>query len=511
MARLNIQDPVAASSQLEDLCQKRKRKELRQGIRLLLKHHPGSRRLLNRSIDWLARSGQFKEGLQLALPQQNATEKRIHNPIELGTERALLWMSLACRLSAWPWVARWLPIVAPKVGKNPRDRFLLAQCWLQVGELEKARILVQESLSHGNQETGRYKEDQERRAAPFHTLQGIYWRLGDAQRGLKIVRKTQELLKEDDRIGHWHVGLEMHHFEGMLEAPQSALKKFQTWDAQFSDVHSIAPRLFAVTRTLLAELQAAAGDHAGAKATFDQADQYYRESLPDYLPLNRLQLRWIKARCGLATPKDLALLAHYPGNLPLYRTQDSELFRKHPEKWFHLNPKPKKLQVDIDLGAKEYFLKERLLAGIPLEIQLLAHLWLASDLGIHRNLLLTLLWPDHWMIQLALDDRLSKLIARLRDEHGFTIEVKDECVFLSSSDQKNVFVDPFIQRPRRLQSLTEKNRELGNTSTTWNWETLLEGYELGPTQSRVLLNDWIERGWIKRVGQGRSTRYQIVP
>ena len=517
MARLNIQDPVEASSKLEELCQKRKRKELRQGIRLLLKHHPGSRRLLNRSIDWLARSGQFKEGLQLALPQQNATEKKIHNPLELGTERALLWMSLACRLSAWPWVARWLPVVAPKVGKNPRDRFLLAQCWLHVGELEKARLLIEEGLTHGNAESGRYKEDQERRIAPFHALQGIFWRLGDARNGLKVARKTEKLLKPDDRIGHWHVGLEIRHFEGMIADPKAALKSFQDWDAQFTAIHALAPRIFAVTRTMLAELQAAAGESKSACATFDHADLLYRTSLPDYLPLNRIQLLWLKARCNLANPIELAHLAHYPGSLPVFRTQESDHYRQNEEAWFALHPRPNLPHIDIDLNANEYRTKGTLHSGIPLELRLLAYLWFASDLGIHRNLLLSLLWPEQWMIHLALDDRLSKLIARLRDEYQLLIEVEEECVFLPQSEQKRVYVDPFIKRPRRLTALKKQSYALNKKShapqggsALWNWEILLEGYQLGPTQSRVLLNDWIERGWIERVGQGRATRYRIL-
>jgi hypothetical protein len=72
ISRIKVTDPEVASRQLERWCIEHKRKELRAGFRKLLKEHPGSRSLLNRSLDWLMRCGQFKEALTLALPRSQA-------------------------------------------------------------------------------------------------------------------------------------------------------------------------------------------------------------------------------------------------------------------------------------------------------------------------------------------------------------------------------------------------------------------------------------------------------
>jgi len=511
MSRLNVTDPEVASRQLERWCIERKRKELRAGIRKLLKEHPGSRRLLNRSLDWLMRSGQFKEALALALPRSQTEAKSVRSPIDLGSERALFWLSAIGRLSGWPWVARWLPEIAGKVGRHPRERFLLAQCWLLIGEFEKARDLLEEALKSGSDEGRRYTQDTERRRMPFYALQGAYWRLQDPVNGLRILKRLREIPGGDDEFGIWNSALEEIHFEGLISNPRGAVARFLEIDGAYPHLHPRAPRLYAVSRLLLGELQARAGDPQSALKTFEEADRSYIEDQPDYQPLSRIQVLWFKARAGLATEAELAFLAQYPGAQPFCRTPASDRCRKEPERWHALNPRPAKVAFDIDLQAGEWRHQGVLHAHLPLELRLLALLWLARDYGMHRYLLQSLLWPDYWMIQPALDERLSKLIERLRgNEYQLDIEARDECVFLSKKHRGKVFVDPFVERPRRLLELARAAGGAALKSRLFNWEELLEDYGLGGTQSRAVLNDWIERGWIERVGAGRATRYRIT-
>jgi hypothetical protein len=125
--------------------------------------------------------------------------------------------------------------------------------------------------------------------------------------------------------------------------------------------------------------------------------------------------------------------------------------------------------------------------------------------------LLALLWPEQWILKSALDARLSKLINRLRTEHQIHLHVKEECVFLDSTDWQQVRVDPFQVRPRHLDHLWRELEGREPSQRLLNWETLVEGYSLGLTQSRVLLQNWIDRNWIERIGAGRGTRYRILP
>jgi len=511
MSRLNVTDPEFASRQLERWCIERNRKELKAGIRKLLKKHPGSRRLLNRSLDWLMRSGQFKEALSLALPRSQVEAKAVKSPLDLGNERALYWLSAIGRLSGWPWVARWLPEIAGKVGRHPREKFLLAQCYLLIGEFEKACELLESALKSGSDEGKRYTQDTERRRTPFNTLQAAYWRLQDPVNGLRVLRRLREIPGGDDELGIWNSALEEIHFEGLISNPRGAVVRFMNSDNAHSHLHKKAPRLYAVTRLLLADLQARAGDSASALKSFAEADRSYIEDQLDYQPLSRIQVLWLKARSDIATEAELAFLAQYPGKPPFCCTPASERYRKEPERWYALNPRPSKVTYDIDLHVGEWRSPKGLHSHLPLELKLLALLWLARDYGVHRYLLQALLWPDHWMVQSALDDRLSKLIERLRgDTYYLDIEVRDECVFLSKSHWRKVFVDPFVERPRRLLELTGGVKKAALGTRLFNWENLLEGYGLGGTQARAVLNDWIERGWIERVGTGRATRYRIT-
>jgi hypothetical protein len=380
-----------------------------------------------------------------------------------------------------------------------------------IGEFEKARDLLEEGLKSGSDEGKRYTQDTERRRLPFYALQGAYWRLQDPVNGLRVLKRLRQIPGGDDEFSIWNSALEEIHFEGMISNPRGAVARFLEIDGACRHLHGRAPRLFAVSRLLLAELQVRAGDQESALKTFAEADRSYREGQPDYQPLSRIQVLWFKARAALATESELAFLAQYPGAQPFCRTPASEHYREEPELWFALNPRPAKVLFDIDLHSGEWRHAGKLQAHLPLELKLLALLWLARDYGVHRYLLQSLLWPDHWMVQSSLDDRLSKLIDRLRgDEYQFDIEARDECVFLSKRQWNRVFVDPFVRRPRRLLRLGQEAGPEGLASRLFNWEELLDGYGLGGTQSRAVLNDWIERGWIERVGAGRATRYRIL-
>jgi hypothetical protein len=461
---------------LEKYCVQRRRDALKRGIRALLSDHPDDLELRYRALDWFWRAGLQREGLKCALPSGRSAGGDI-TPARLGNQRSLWLMMFVIGQSGWPYAWRWLPEVR---AETEVEKGLLGQVLMDLGDYGRAFELLSSLTGMARQQVS-------------VTLLMTAWRGGYHREGLVIASEFLGQLKKQEWVTRWWVGLIKAYFEGCLASPAVALKEFQAWDQEFPEAPLKAPRLYAISRIWKGLLARNAAGSDLAREEFERAEEWYLKKVSDYVPLRLLDLYFWKDQAGLLSDAEREVILNYPGPPPYVRSLRNRLRNAVPPPG--IDPQ---VQWLIRPKSDEYRFQDRLMLGIPLEIRLLAILRRAGRLGIHRNLAKALLWPEEIRIFFALDGRLSKLIERLREVHGFRVITDKDCFFLDASDRTQVAVDTAPRAPEFL--LERSGREFA-------WEDLSRYYSIGATQSRAMLRSWLESGRIRKVGSGRFTRY----
>jgi len=463
---------------LERYCAQRRRDALKRGIRSLLAEHPADAGIRYRALDWYWRSGLQREGLKCALPAGRSAGGDI-TPARLGNQRSLWLMIFVIGQSGWPYAWRWINEVR---AESDVERGLLGQILMDLGDHARAFELLSPLTADAQQQV-------------TVTLLMTAWRGGYHREGLAIATGFLGRLKKQEWVTRWWVGLIKAYFEGCLASPTLALRAFEQWDAEFPEAPVKAPRLHAISRIWKGLLATADAEPERARIEFGRAEEWLRSHVPDYVPLRLLDLYYWKERAGVLSDEEKNIILNYPGPPPYIRTLRTRLrsgtvpVAADPQAQWLVRPK-----------SDEYRLNGKLMLGIPLEIRLLAVLRRAGRLGIHRNLAKALLWPEEIRIFFALDGRLSKLIERLRDFHGFKVTSDKDCFFLDPSESSRIGVETTPRVPEFL--LERAGREFG-------WEELARHYSIGATQARAMLRSWIASGRIRKVGSGRFTRYLI--
>ena len=461
---------------LEKYCVQRRRDALKRGIRALLSENPDDPELRFRALDWFWRAGLQREGLKCALPVGRSAGGDI-TPARLGNQRSLWLMMFVIGQSGWPYAWRWLPEVR---AETEVDKGLLGQVFMDLGDYGRAFELLSSLTGLARQQVS-------------VTLLMTAWRGGYHREGLTIALEFLGQLKKQEWVTRWWVGLIKTYFEGCLASPTVALKEFESWDREFPEASVKAPRLYAISRIWKGLLARDAARPDVARAEFERAEEWYLKQVQDYVPLRILDLYFWKEQAGLLSEDERDVILNYPGPPPYLRSLRNRLRNSVPSTGV-VPP----VQWLIRPKSDEYRFEGRLMLGIPLEIRLLAILRRAGRIGIHRNLAKALLWPEEIRIFFALDGRLSKLIERLREVHGFRVRTEKDCFFLEDSERARVEVETTPRKPEFL--LERQGREFA-------WEDLARHYSIGATQSRAMLRAWVESGRIRKVGSGRFTRY----
>ena len=490
---------------LERLCLERKRTELKQGVRRLLKDNPDTPRLLNRALDWYIRCGLSKEALHLiyADPKMKAGLK---SPYELGTSKALYFMLLLSSHSGWPWVQKWLS--KPPTLQSSREQVILGNILSRIGSPKAAFDLIIKAAPSGLEKrrllAGRTEDarEAERRQDILGTLAQLCWKLEDHKKGLQYANEWLSILPAQDTYGRYHARSMVHYFEGQSGEPVKALQSFKQALSEAPDCRKLAPRIFRISLLWRARIETRAGLLPEALATLKQAMEVTQREIPGYSPIQMTEILCEKLRLGIITPAELHQLSRYP-SLP---KRDQELVERSIQKPAQLPAfDPSSLEGTtwwISPRSDEYQRDGTLNCGIPLEISLLALLSRAGEFGIHRNLAMALLWPEQWMILPQLDERLTKLTKRLRAEHGFTVLAERDCLFLGEKDCKRVIVDIERDKPTFLDQFSHSKE------STFTWQQIAEHYSMKATPARDLIAQWLEAGRIHRMGAGPSTRYR---
>jgi hypothetical protein len=486
----SIQDTASLLKQLEKHCHERNRSELKEGIRFLFREFPSTPRLLHRAFDWYWRSGLQKEALQLAYAELDLGEK-LKSPLAFGNTTGLWFMLLLASQSGTLWVEKWLKVL-PKP-KTSRDLILLGRVLSLIQNYDPAIGVFETELEKVSAST------RERRNDPYMMLTHLYARLpSPTQKGLAYAHEWKAVLKDSDPFLKWQADLLVPFFEARLGNPEKHLEEFVRTQALQPNADFKAPRILRQILIWRAEIEFLCGKKDDARVSLNHAETLTL-SLPEYSPLRVTDLYCERYRFGISTPEEQEVLAQYP-DLPLAQS----LIAKELRDSVLREESPPSSDWEISLSSDEFRIKKEWFYGIPLEIRLLAHLKAAGKLGIHRNHLLALLWPDQWMLLPQLDERLNKLIKRLRVTHKFTIQAERECLILDSEQREFVSLTNSRQKPFLLENLLRRE------DSSFVWELVGKTYSLGPTQSREVLRKWLEKGWITREGGGRTTRYRAV-
>jgi hypothetical protein len=468
--------------QLEQYCVLRKREALKRGVRGLLGEFPDSLPVRLRALDWFWRSGLQREGLKLAIPEGKLLLTDV-TPEKLGNERTLWLMIFVIGQSGWPYAWRWLGLVG---ANSPKERGLLSQVLMDLGEYRRAWELVQDFSVDATLHVG-------------ITRLMIAWRGGYHQDGLRSAEHLLRQLPETDWITRWWTGCLLEYFKGRLREPAAALNRFLAIDSGSPDAPLKAPRLYALTRIWLGLLRAESGDRNGALLDFETAEIWFKSHVADYVPLRLLDLYFWKEQAGLLSESERLVILEYPGPPPAVRRCRARL-RQEEKNRVRVRAEGDRIRWQNSPKADEYSCDGSVRLGIPLELRLLALLSRAGRLGLHRNLAKALLWPEEVRNFFQLDGRLAKLVERLREVYELNVAFEKECFFLSEADLGRVVVNHDLRRPEFFQ--TQGDRE-------FLWEDVARHYRLGATQARGALRKWLEGGWIFKVGSGRLTRYRV--
>jgi len=498
--------------QLEAFCETQKRKELHKGIRYLTANFPRTPKVLNRCLDWYWRTGMLTEGLKLAAPSFDEISKRrkLDQVHALGTERALFYLVFLANQSGLPWVRRWLLKEEHLLAKHPKDHLLIANLWSACRDFDRAEINLKKY-----QEAMRSAPDADQiamsRMIPM-ILGYIHYQRGEFTHALSAYKNGLNTIDPNDSpITHLDATLMALLCRARVTPPppqvelNEILKDFDSALSEFPHLKDSAPRLNVAFQIRKAVLQAILGQPEKAQRLITEADRLITDSLSDYSPYRRVSLLRELAPFGVLTSDQWQTLLTYP-DAPALPGELSELASK-------LIPKKSESPLDdardlpdhhlrISPQASEYQIgAHRFHFGIPKEIELLALIRRSHPLGIHRNLAMALLWPDQGTLIRELESRLAQLIQRLRKLHGFAIRVDRECLSLSEEDAQKITVDLDSNRPLALKlvPITELNTE-------WVSKT----YQIGLTQARKVLKDWVERGWVRIEGKGAHTRYLLT-
>ncbi len=258
-------------------------------------------------------------------------------------------------------------------------------------------------------------------------------------------------------------------------------------EQRIPEIATLAPHWFGYSRIWKSRLWVKLGQRQEARATLDRALVHYERGMQDLQQWRILLVLDEMKTHGLLSAKESEAFDRYPLKPMLCRNQ-------YTAPW-----EPGNSLYQFRLSSDEWTEKGQVRLGIPLEWRLAAGLALSGDLGIHTNLIKCWLWPDSLATFFQLEGRLTQLVRRLRNEHGFQILRERESLWLDPAGRNQLGVLPTgDERPSFVNA---------RGSDSFIASDLGRYYSISQSMARVVLAQWLEAGWIKREGAGRSTRY----
>ena len=215
-----------------------------------------------------------------------------------------------------------------------------------------------------------------------------------------------------------------------------------------------------------------------------QQPQLRREMLLDLMALSH--------ELGLLDDKQKDRLVCFPDlNLFLKKQISNEPVIK--KRFSFGTPAAKKV---IFLSSKEKRIDGRWSLGLSLEETLLGFLLIAGPWGLNANSLKGVFWPDALYEFTSLDDRIRQMLQRVKKQFGVSIKMEKGLITAEKTDVVRVVVDNNTH-PSFLRE-----------SETFTRKDLAGYYSFSAPQAKLVLRQWAELLWIKKVGQGRTSSYR---
>ena len=422
---------------------------------------------------WYRRLGLFREGYLLVLPTEWRATSLTRSP-ESNLEA--LWMARFLNLmGATPYAAEIL--VHLKIVTVEQHR-IAGNIWLSASVFDKslehftrARDLDSDSSSYQHRFALLGISD---------SLSGL-GRESEALSSLNLVQAKDEeaLLKAVLLTAKGELLCKQKKFKDAAQILKSAQPFFEQIDS--SPDYGIYKKWHAYS-------QAQIGRKVEAQVNFEQALRILKT--PDHRPEAWLGIYELMDQSGMLSSDERIYLTCYPG-----LSQKTMMRRDFP---IVLGVKGSSIEIYPDRG--EYCERGFQRFGIPLEVHLIQALKCAGPHGVSLVRLKSILWPGEVASFVQLDQRISKLLRRIRRVYGLSTLNHQGMARLDSKSLKKVFVE--LQMKPCLPRFFEENPE-------FQAREFADYYGLGKTRSSQLLNELISERRLTRVKQDGKILYRV--
>ncbi len=453
------------AEQIEQLIQSHEVDKARIAIHTFLKQVKSEQELFG-VCEWYLRLGLYSEGFKLMLPKGEMPQRS-------ASPRRLMWMARFLNLmGASEFAAR---ILEHAKWFDPLELLFAGEIYLSNFEHEKAFAHYQQFFNS-------------RFVLPKGRTQIAWLGLCDSLAGMgkfsEAIDNALRVLPDADTpliaaiykqaIGEYYA--RWGNFESALIYLKEAQPMFP--DADPTTDHALLKKWLGYTIGQL-------GDLEGGRRYLDEAMQILRGlSLRDEAWLDVLRLQ---VKLGLAPHSEARRLENFPGLIKNMA---------HIECTFGSDLS----DVRIYMNSGEYFVRGKRYLEMPKEIRLLAMLRVAGAWGITLNRALNLLWPEEFFSYPSLEGRMYQLLRRIKSEYECDVYVENGRLYLGPGSLVTVSV---------VAGGVEKRPTFLLENMEFQKADLIGHYAVGSTQLARYVNTWMEKGWIRKSGSGRSVRYHV--
>lgn len=166
-------------------------------------------------------------------------------------------------------------------------------------------------------------------------------------------------------------------------------------------------------------------------------------------------------------------------------------------------PAERKSVIFISVLRDEYKIGKQYHFGIPKEIELVELLKRSGDFGIGLVRLKSLMWPDEVGAFYQLDQRIYKLIKRLKSNYKIDVKVEDSIVKMAGKSREKICVEI-------LPDIAASSFYKAHPSFTAKQFALY--YGLSKSRAHVILNEQLDKKYIKQypTKTGQVTLFSVV-
>lgn len=465
-------------SQIESLVRSRSRQKAQTAIARYLKAQKGAATATFQACDWYRRLALYKEGLTLVQPERRKAVSRVSSKSSQGKSK--LWFARFLNLMG---ASEFALLTIERVEMHTAiDHRIAANVYLTNFEHEKA-------LRHF-QLMAKLEADPESYSARLAMISfaDALMGAGQASEAIAIAKGIHEKSPEPLLKGISLQALgEYHACSGQLEQALEMLERAKS----FFPAGDQTPD-FGMVLKWLGYVYVKTGKSEKGAALIEQAMALLNK--PQYRPEGWLDVMRLRVNLGLASQGEALQLLHYPGTPKNFRAL-------LPQATAHVFGDAKRARIKIHLASDEYELEGQRFLGLPLELRLLGLIGCTQSWGLNATRARCLLWATEPEAFLQHENRLHKLIARIRAQYNVDVQYENGLLRLSERAAMQVAIESSPDSKLAPLFLRERKEFTGGDVSQF--------YSISRTQRAEYLREWEARGWIKSSGKHPRLRYLV--